>query len=185
MCDFFEKFFDGRGTWGRFSGISPAGGTSSVSPLAGDRVEPPSPRGKAYKVDHRMTCEGPLPPQAVPLPHRGRLIMCGFAAPLKPSPLGRVPGGQERSLVVLFPRGGPLPSSASWGTADATSGPGRDHRSLPALAKNMPPAYFLNASPPYGKAYKVLRLLKVFNALSDKRIDLVADCFEFIVHVRV
>ena len=50
----------------------------------------------------------------------------------------------------------PQPPSAS------AFGPGRNRRLLPALAKNMPPAYFLNASRPLHKGAFSLCASKVY-----------------------
>ena len=47
-------------------------------------------------------------------------------------------------------------------------GPGRKHSLLPALAKNMPPAYFLNASRPPGGSLRMRATLGVW-ALPEAR----------------
>ena len=50
-----------------------------------------------------------------------------------------------------------LPQSRICSTA---FGPGRKHSLLPALAKNMPPAYFLNASRPPGGSLSHKHILR-------------------------
>ena len=71
-----------------------------------------------------------------PAPTRGRGGVLSPQSPSVPAPLGH-----KGSLCEGFRAGA---FSLSLATLDS----GRNHRLLPALAKNMPPAYFLNASRP-------------------------------------
>ena len=59
-------------------------------------------------------------------------------------------------ITTAFPKLRALPQSP----AAPAFGPGRKHGLLPALAKNMPPAYFLNASRPPGGSLSHKHILR-------------------------
>ena len=72
--------------------------------------------------------------------------------------LGRAIHRQMVEGVKKLPQSTPLPAF----------GPGRKHSLLPALAKNMPPAYFLNASRPLRRSLLIIILFGFYHILHTK-----------------
>ena len=81
--------------------------------------------------------------------------MCQRRTRLPPGGRGTACGGRSLRNLEFVPTSSSraLPQSAPL----TAFGPGRKHGLLPALAKNMPPAYFLNASRPPGGSLKCPR----------------------------